>query len=798
MKTMIPSFIIGFALVAMIGCSRGTEGLYAGHGEETAGWMTPVSLQNGPTAVYMGDYFLEPHEVDSVVWPSGLKASYREDSAVYRITGIPSTPLSVAHFWMDGARFDLLLKANGAQTVRFWYPGEPSDTAWGDSAIYLIGFFNNWDRAATVVPRADSGWSVSLALAPGSYEYKYVVNTEEVLDPTNGKRVTNGMGGTNNVLTVENEGENPRSLRTLRWEKEERSIVLGALPKGQSIYVFWENHLLPSSAVQRGANGQWHIRIPKEASSYQRSFIRVFTANTHQTGNDLLIPLEKGEVLMESSQLQRNDWESATLYFLMVDRFANGDPTNDKPLRRQDVIQKVDYWGGDLEGVSWAIQNNFFQNLGFNTVWLSPISRNPQGAWGYWDKCFPVTKFSAYHGYWPTSNTIPDARFATPEQVKNTLASAHNRNMNVLLDYIGNHVHQDHPAFKEHPEWFNSLYLPDSTLNTEKWDEYRLTTWFDVFLPDLNTEDPKVVEPMTDSALVWVRDYGFDGYRHDATKHVSNLYWRTLTKKIKHQVTAPQQKRVFQIGETYGSPELIASYLGSGLLDAQFDFNLYDVAVAFCGDLGADAYRLQEVLSASLSAYGHHHLMGNISGNQDRPRFISLASGDVSLSEDAKIAGYTRKIGTPSVKGYQKLALLHAFNFSIPGVPVVYYGDEWGMPGANDPDNRRLMKFKGYTPMEESLRKQTAQLATFRNHSPVMAYGSTRIKVLSKDILTVERSYFGSKVLTIINRSEKPLEFTVAKLGLKPKSRLEAGHAAMGTEVITVPALSFAMISTPR
>jgi glycosidase len=298
--------------------------------------------------------------------------------------------------------------------------------------------------------------------------------------------------------------------------------------------------------------------------------------------------------------------------------------------------------------------------------------------------------------------------------------------------------------------------------------------------------------------LVWVRDYGFDGYRHDATKHVANLYWRTLTQKLKHQVAAPRGQRLYQIGETYGSPELIASYLGSGLMDAQFDFNLYDAALGFCANLNTDATRLKEVLDASLAAYGHHHLMGNISGNQDKPRFISLANGDVRLDEDTKAAGYTRKIGTPGASAYQKLAMMHAFNFSIPGIPVVYYGDEYGMPGANDPDNRRLMKFKNYTPEEDKLRKEVAKLAQFRTKSPVLAYGSTTVKALSKNVVLIERSYFGERVLTVLNRSNQPVKFTVKQLQLHPKTRLVAGSAQLGTVTATVPAGAFALLHVPR
>ncbi len=787
----------GCAVLLATACSPDPAGWNPGDGDETVGLMTPVLLSAGTTAIYTGDYFLEPEELDSVVWPDGIRAEYKEDSAVYRVSGALKKPLDVAHFWMDGASFDLVLFANGAEWHTFTFPRERADTAWSEDAVHVIGTFNAWNRSATPLKRQDSTWSVDVPVFPGSHEYKFVVNGMEVLDPANNRAVPNGIGGVNNTLKIKRNGLPARPLKTRTVDESGAQITLAPLPKNQKLVVLWENHVLPAEAVVHTEKGI-RIQLPNEAGDLQRSFVRIYSANAHRRSNDLLIPLEKGRVLLQGDLLQRHDWEAATLYFLMVDRFANGDPSNDRPLNRPDVLPQADFQGGDLDGVTWAIQHGFFEQMGFNTVWLSPIARNPQGAWGLWNKTAPITKFSAYHGYWPASNTQPDARFGSPEQVRNTLTSAHSRNLNVLLDYVGNHVHEEHPVYRARPQWFNSLYLPDSTLNTEKWDEYRLTTWFDTFLPDVNTENPQAVEALTDSALVWVRDYGFDGYRHDATKHVANLYWRTLTQKLKHQVAAPRNQRLYQIGETYGSPDLIASYLGSGLMDAQFDFNLYDAALGFCANLNTDAPRLKEVLESSLAAYGHHHLMGNISGNQDKPRFISLASGDVRLDEDTKAAGYTRKIGTPAASAYKKLAFMHAFNFTVPGVPVVYYGDEYGMPGANDPDNRRQMKFKNYSPEEDKLRLEVSKLAKFRSKSPVLAYGSTTVKALSKNVLWIERSYFGERVITILNRSKEPLTFSVKKLALHRKTRIVAGEAQLGTVNLTVPANAFVQMHVPR
>ena len=150
---------------------------------------------------------------------------------------------------------------------------------------------------------------------------------------------------------------------------------------------------------------------------------------------------------------------------------------------------------------------------------------------------------------------------------------------------------------------------------------------------------------MTDSALVWIQDYGLDGFRHDATKHIPELFWRTLTRKLKENIAIPKNKRLYQVGETYGTRELINSYVCSGMLDAQFDFSVYDLAVPVFAKDGESFEKLATSLQSSLDYYGYHNLMGYISGNQDKARFISLASGDVKFDEDQKYAGWTRDIG---------------------------------------------------------------------------------------------------------------------------------------------------------
>lgn len=764
-------------------------------GDEYAGlgWR-PVDLSTeGVTKIYATDYLIS--ELDEWTFPEGLEVEWQADSSIWRVTGRMKQPMGVASIEAAGGTYHLVLRQAPVQEVVFALPLNPGDSA---ATAYLIGSFNAWNRSSHPMARDTANVArLKLNLKPGRYEYKFTVGGIEVNDPANPTKVPNGLGGANDILVVAEPGT-PCAPLQVRGEYD-GELALTALPKDQTLLAFWNTYQLQ---VFAGPDSTLRVKIPAEAAQTERSQLHFYTFNAHRIGGEAMVPLHEGHLVTSTAQLRRDDWESATMYFALVDRFSNGNPLNDKPLNRPDVLPANDYHGGDVEGVQQRLEKGYFESLGFNTIWLSPLHRNPQGAWGLWDKGGVFTRFSGYHGYWPTSTSKPDARMGTADEIRRFNQVAHDRNLNTLIDFVGHHVHLEHPVLKAHPDWITSLYLPDSSLNTERWDDHRLTTWFDKHLPTLDSRNPKVVAAMTDSALPWVQDYGFDGFRHDASKHVDLLYWRTLTRKLKEQVAYAEGRRLYQIGETYGSPELINSYVGSGLLDAQFDFNLYDAAVAFFGHLGGTAPALQATLEASLATYGPNHLMGNISGNQDRPRFVSLASGHVSPSEDTKLAGYTRATPKATDTGLDRLAMLHAFNCAIPGIPVCYYGDEVGLEGANDPDNRRDMDFEAsgrpspFSKSQRLLRSRTADVFQERRASLALCYGQTSVRSLGDDVLIITRTYPGETVRIVFNRGDQPVTVRVNDLG--PDARVVAGEGTLSTLKAEIPARNFAYIKSNK
>lgn len=707
------------------------------------GLATPFQLTGDTTSFYISDYVLDRDRIDSICFPAGIISQKINDSVYNLVKSQKIKPLSVIHIYASTDNEDILLINREKEKVVIRYQGNDDF-----KSLKVIGGMNNWNRENPGMKKISGVWQQVFFLEPGIYEYLFYSEGKEFRDPGNKLSM-----GNNSVIKV---GEFlPEKLPFITTGNfNQNDIVIHSKNETENILALWQNKLL--KVERQGEN--FILKIPAEAKSYNRTFIRAYVYNQKGVGNDILIPLQYGEVVDDVSLLTRGDKQTMIMYFLMVDRFCNGDSLNDEPVDDPDILPKANYYGGDLEGVYEKVKDGYFTGLGVNTIWLSPISQNPKGAYGLYPN--PHTKFSGYHGYWPVSNIRIDYRFGTKKDLHNIVRSVHDQHMNILLDYVANHVHQEHPVYKKHPDWATNLYLPDGSLNTERWDEHRLTTWFDTFLPTLDLRRKEVVNAMVDSAVFWIKEYHIDGFRHDATKHIDELYWRTLTRKVK-QLTKGEP--FYQIGETYGSPKLISSYISSGMLDAQFDFNTYDNAVA-CFALPDESFgRLKNVLSDSWKYYGYSNLMGNISGNQDRARFISYAGGELSFNEDAKYAGWNRNIGVGNPDAYEKLKMLHAFNMTIPGIPVIYYGDEIGMPGGNDPDNRRMMRFSGLNEKEEDVKNTVGQLTRIREQNMALLYGQTEILQADQEVFAFVRTYFNNKILVIFNKGkeDKSLKFNL-------------------------------------
>ena len=757
--------------------------------------VLPINLQPQETQIIINDILIDEQRLDSVSAKPYLNAKLSADKKIITLTenGTQLPPLFYLKLYTGNFEYSIVLKRSQKIIHEFKYIALGA----APKKVQLAGDFNGWTPNNTALTFDGNVFSCKLTLSPGKYAYQLVVDDKWMLDPINPNKVDNNMGGVNSLISIGNITSEKSPKLFTKWGNG-NLIRIEANNKPEKFFVLWDNYDLTKQFTNFD-NGILEIRIPDAAVSSPKSCIRVYSYNKEGASNDIMIPLKNGNVVKQTADLKRFDKAAMIIYFMMVDRFKDGNPKNNFPIKDTAVLSKANYMGGDIAGIDENIQNNYFTKLGVNTIWMSPIVQNPYEA--YVEYPAPHRKYSGYHGYCPISSTKVDFRFGDEKLLKSTIAHAHHKNMNILLDYVSNHIHEKHPVYIKHKNWTTPIDLPDGRKNIRLWDEERLTTWFDTFLPDLDYTNPEVIKAMSDSAMYWLEKYGIDGFRHDATKHVSEDFWRALTKKIKVYAQKNKVPVPYQIGETFGSRELIGSYVSSGQQNAQFDFNLYfDARSVFVND-HEPFTKLSESLNESFNYYGWHSLMGNISGNHDIARFISYAGEDLKFSDDDKELGWKRNIIVKNKVGYKKLAQLMAYIATIPGVPVIYYGDEIGMPGAGDPDNRRMMKFGNLPADEANQLAITKQLFNLRKNNMALIYGDYDLLKVGDKIMAYARYYFDSAALVFFNKDNKSIKFKVnlpkAYSSASLKKHFNGKFSIQNNELlIELPPHSFEIITT--
>ncbi len=729
-------------------CQRKSATLFP-EGDDIFGLATLIELQGDETTVVLNDYFHSASlaGIDSVVTHPSLRSRLSADREMLYLSArnLNVPQLTEVVVWMQGTPYSLITRKSVREDVSFRF--EPGERKYRSVAVR--GEMSDWNPVPMTL--VDGVWQVTLDLNPGRYQYLMVADGKDMLDPGNPLQVSNNAGGFNSLVEVGNldRSEAPR-IHATRYYRNTIDVQLVNDP--DQVIVLWQNFRLPEENITLEGSTM-RVKIPGDALTKERSFLRVMTSAGNALGNDLLIPLEQGVPVTNPDKLTREDREATIMYFLMVDRFHNGNPDRDEPVDDPEVAPRANFHGGDLDGVLEKLEEGYFTDLGVNAVWFSPITQNPLEAYVEFPE--PKRKYTGYHGYWPITLTTIDHRFGDNQVMEQLVNAAHEKDISVLMDFVSNHVHENNPLIIDNPDWATELELPDGRQNIRLWDEHRLTTWFDDFLPSLDFSQPEVIQTMVDSAFYWINRFELDGFRHDATKHVPLEFWRALTQKLKEEKMFPDNFRLFQIGETFGSHDLISSYVGSGMLDGKFDFNLYwDARAVFALD-EEPFERLDYSLHQSFSYYGFQNLMGNITGNHDMPRFISLAGGGLGFDEDDTEPGWEREIGVGDPVGYKKLSSLTAFIMTIPGVPVVYYGDEIGLPGASDPDSRRPMIFENLSTQELQVKETFKKLTRLRSSNLAFVYGDFNTLEVSDDIYAYARTYFDNRAIVVFNKSNE-------------------------------------------
>ncbi|MEV7979425.1 pullulanase-type alpha-1,6-glucosidase [Streptomyces sp. NPDC086519] len=426
----------------------------------------------------------------------------------------------------------------------------------------------------------------------------------------------------------------------------------------------------------------------------------------------------------------RHDDTREQFYFVMPDRFANGDTGNDKGgltgsrlSTGYDPTDKGFYQGGDLKGLTKRL--DYIKGLGTTAIWMAPIFKNKpvQGTGS--------NASAGYHGYWITDFTQVDPHFGTNKDLQTLISKAHAKGMKVFFDVITNHtadvvdyaeksydylskgafpyLTKDGRPFDDAdyadgkkkfpavtsasfprtptvtsagkvPSWLNDPTMyhnrGDSTFAGES------ATYGDFSgLDDLWTERPEVVHGMEKIYQRWVKDFAIDGFRIDTVKNVDMDFWTQWATALDTYAARHGRRNFFMFGETYSADTSVTSpYVTQGRLDATLDFPFQDAARSYASQ-GGSAQKLSSVFADDYkytTDKANAYEQVTFLGNHDMGRIGYFLKQDNPKATDAELLAKDR--------------LANEVMFLSRGNPVVYYGDEQGFTGSGgDKDARQTM-----------------------------------------------------------------------------------------------------------
>jgi glycosidase len=419
--------------------------------------------------------------------------------------------------------------------------------------------------------------------------------------------------------------------------------------------------------------------------------------------------------------------EDDVIYFLITDRFENGDPANDqggidggKLEHGYDPRSEMFYHGGDLQGVARRL--DYLEELGVTAIWITPVFDNlPVQTFGEWTT-------ASYHGYWIADFMSVDPHLGSEEDLRTLIDEAHKRDIKIILDIVINHTahvikyrechdpnytgpgkegpasaciyrgtdnYPDHaytPYIDEqnlaikNPAWLNDLTYYhnrgelDYTGESFYWGDFS-------GLDDVFTEHPRVIEGMIEIYQYWVSEFGIDGFRIDTAGHINNEFFSDFSPAIRKHAAANGRPEFMMFGEVVDSVLKKRGYVTKGGLPAILDFDFQDAVVDYTVNSGSAADL------ASFFRDGDYFIDHDTSpyqlptflGNHDLGRFgVFLRKADPDADDETNL---------------QRSILAHAILYFARGIPILYYGDEQGFitdPGFHE---SREDMFPSVTPM---------------------------------------------------------------------------------------------------
>lgn len=447
----------------------------------------------------------------------------------------------------------------------------------------------------------------------------------------------------------------------------------------------------------------------------------------------------------------------AVIYQIMIDRYRG-----DGGEALQPPTQPGARAGGTLDGVRSELERGTFDELGITTLWLSPVYTNPSGERP--GKPGDPHVYEGYHGYWPADTRAVDPRIGADAALDALMTSAHDRGMRVVLDLVPNHYDQTHPRVGENTDagWFNERD-PTCVCGTPDcpWSTEIERCWFATYLPDVRFEQPDALDAAIADAVWWHDRFGVDGFRVDAVPMMPRAATRRIYDRLR-RTTTPRSELML-LGEVFTGPGAagvagLRYHLGPDGLDSAFDFpTMWAIRDALAGRGSFEV--LAELLEhTDRELDGSGSVLARMLGNHDTTRIASSLSGD-----DARDPWTD---APPDVVHDEVLAAMRTgfvLLFGLPGIPVVYYGDEIGLAGAADPDSRRVMPASdAVSEPALALARDVARLGRLRGCMPTLRRGTWRRLGATSDHFAFVRELDGeASVIVAVSSAREATTLTI-------------------------------------
>jgi glycosidase len=545
----------------------------------------------------------------------------------------------------------------------------------------VAGSFNNWNKDASPLKVGPDGrtWTATIPLKPGKYTYKFVIDGENwITDPKALRNEDDGNGNLNSVLLVYpadysepatvGDGRitgsavhHSQKAPDLNVDKGKISLTVTVRPHDVNRLSMIVGNAPPIPMTRLFADEvseTWRGSLPFDGA-------KLFTyAFELQDGPKRWVYGPKG--VTEDDKTNRfslkpgefkpflvPSWVEGTVFYqIFPDRFANGESSND-PKEMQPWSAEPTYYnryGGDAVGVSSHV--NYLKSLGVGTVYFNPVMKAPSN-----------------HRYDPVDYYQIDPEFGTNGEFAKLTQQLQSVGIRTVVDQIFDHIGTTFAPFADvlknqenskYKDWFFIKSYPVSVKQNPPYE-----AWFGAeSMPKINVKNPEAYAYLMKSVDFWHKTAKLSGWRLDVANEVPDFFWQDFRKRVKG--IDPQ---AWIVGEVWGDAR---HWLGGDMWDASMNYPFRDAVLHFIAE---GKSKPSQCMAQLMSVYGWYapqvsRNQMNLLSSHDTPRFLTLCGGDKRLA----------KLGA-------------AIQFAWVGAPSVYYGEELGMEGGADPQNRRPMRW---------------------------------------------------------------------------------------------------------